>query len=552
MASTRLRFIGILGIGLLAGVVATLVMVLLMVAGRYWLGISPPPEALPDRFAPTISIERFFELFDRFGGYNGLKKFGIKSGLTGLGVAGAVVGILYAIVVESRRARAAAPWRGGFSRHGVGFVVATALVLWIGTIVVYWPVLATNYKGLPPSRARLATAGGLLIAYAAYGAVLILTYRFLTRRPTAVAVADAETVSAAPASAPVLPATPVGRRAVLAAGAGAVLALPSYALMKRLYDDATFPYDGRPYSGPGVQPITPNDKFYTVTKNVVDPDVTKRVWGLEIGGLVRNEKRYDFDDLAALPAIEQETTLMCISNKTGAGLFSNAVWSGVPMRDILDAAGVKTGAVEVLLRGADGYSDTFAIDKAMDPATLVVYRMNGEPLPRSHGYPVRVIVPGLFGEKNVKWVTGIDVIDHDGKGFYETQGWGPNFEIPTRSDIFGPRWVRSGKGDNFVEPIKVNRATTIHGRAFGGARGVSKVEFSTDNGENWQPARIDYPGTRLTWTFWSFDWRPTRTGDFTLVSRATDGNGEPQIAETRGIVPQGATGYHRVKAKVVD
>ncbi|HKG26828.1 MAG TPA: hypothetical protein VKB09_14360, partial [Thermomicrobiales bacterium] len=124
MASTRLSFIGILGIGLLAGVVATLVMVLLMVAGRYWLGISPPPEALPDRFAPTISIERFFELFDRFGGYNGLKKFGIKSGLTGLGVAGAVVGILYAIVVESRRARAAGPWRGGFSRHGVGFVVA--------------------------------------------------------------------------------------------------------------------------------------------------------------------------------------------------------------------------------------------------------------------------------------------------------------------------------------------------------------------------------------------------------------------------------------------
>src|SRR5215212_4219637 len=119
MARNRLRYVGILGIGLIAGIVATLVMILLMVAGRYWLGISPPPEALPDRFAPTISIKQFFDLFDRFGGYNGLKKFGIKSGLTGLGAAGLVVGIAYAIVVETRRARATRPVRGGFNRHGL-------------------------------------------------------------------------------------------------------------------------------------------------------------------------------------------------------------------------------------------------------------------------------------------------------------------------------------------------------------------------------------------------------------------------------------------------
>jgi DMSO/TMAO reductase YedYZ molybdopterin-dependent catalytic subunit len=537
--------------GLLAGAVATLAMVLLMVVGRYWLGISPPPEALPDRFAPTISIKQFFDLFDRFGGYNGLKKFGIKSGLTGLGIAGAVVGVAYAAVVESRPSRRSTPWRGGFSRLGVGFVVVAAVVLWIGSVIVYWPVLATNFKGLPPSRARFATAGGLLIAYAVYGVVLILVYRFLARR--AVPTADAEIVAESPATdfEPVSPGAPIGRRAVVAAGAGAVLALPSYALMKRLYDQAAFAYDGHPYSGPGVQPIAPNDKFYTVTKNVVDPDVSKGVWRLEIGGLVRDPRRYDFGDLTALPAVEQETTLMCISNKTGAGLFSNARWKGVPMRDLLDASGVKDGAVEVLLHAADGYTDTFAIEKAMDPTTLVVYQMNGAPLPRRHGYPVRVVVPGLFGEKNVKWVTGIDVIDHDGQGFYEQQGWGPNFEIPTRSDIFSPAWTRGGKGDNFNQPIGVNRVTSIRGRAFAGARGVSKVEFSADAGESWHPVRIDYAGTRLTWTFWSFDWAPTKPGDYTLLSRATDGNGEPQIAQTRGIVPQGATGYHRVKAKVV-
>lgn len=220
------------------------------------------------------------------------------------------------------------------------------------------------------------------------------------------------------------------------------------------------------------------------------------------------------------------------------------------MRDLLNASGVRDGAVEVMLRAADGYTDTFSIEQALDPITMVVYQMNGEPLPRKHGYPVRVIAPGLFGEKNVKWVTGIEVIDHDGKGFYEKQGWGPNFVPPTRSDIFGPRWRRSRSGDNFDETFPVNRVTAINGRAFAGARGISSVEFSDDNGETWQPARIVYPGTRLTWTFWRFDWRPTRPGDYTLVSRAVDGDGEPQIEERRSIVPQGATGYHRVNAKV--
>ncbi len=148
-------------------------------------------------------------------------------------------------------------------------------------------------------------------------------------------------------------------------GAGALLALPSYKLIKDLYDRAVFDYDGTVYSGPGVQPIVPNDKFYTVTKNVVDPNVKKSVWGLEINGEVEHAKTYDFNDIAALPPTEQETTLMCISNAVGAGLASNAVWTGVPMADLLNAAVVKESAVEVKLYGADGYTDTFAIEEAL-------------------------------------------------------------------------------------------------------------------------------------------------------------------------------------------
>jgi DMSO/TMAO reductase YedYZ molybdopterin-dependent catalytic subunit len=374
------------------------------------------------------------------------------------------------------------------------------------------------------------------VQYAIYGLALVLLYRWLAPR----ASEDAR---------PVPVSTPLARRAVVAGVAGVALAAGSVTLLQRLNALATFSYDGLAYSGPGVQPIAPNDKFYTVTKNVVDPDVAPRLWRLDIGGLVEEPRGYTFDDLVSLASVDQESTLMCISNRIGAGLMSNAVWQGVPLRDLLEASRPLEGAVEVFLNGADGYTDTFSFAKAMDPTTLVAFAMNGERLPQRHGYPARVVVPGLYGEKNVKWVTRIDVIDHDGKGFYEQQGWGPNFVIPTRSDIFGPRWVRRRR-DDFVEPFAAGQTATIRGRAFAGDRGIQRVEFSADDGETWQDARIDYEGTRLTWTFWSADWRPERPGEYTLVSRATDGTGAPQPSAQRGIVPQGATGYHRVVATV--
>jgi DMSO/TMAO reductase YedYZ molybdopterin-dependent catalytic subunit len=283
---------------------------------------------------------------------------------------------------------------------------------------------------------------------------------------------------------------------------------------------------------------------------VVDPNVNAGVWGLQVDGLVERPHLYRFDEISALAGTEQETTLMCISNQIGAGLFSNAVWRGVPLRNLLEAAVPADTAVEVMLYGADGYTDTFSFEKAMDPATMVAVEMNGEPLPLRHGFPARVVVPGLFGEKNVKWVTRIAVIDYDGKGFYEQQGWGPNFQVPTRSDIFSPRWRRT-RQDNFVEPFPRNQVAMIRGRAFAGSRGIQSVEFSADDGETWRPVEIDYPGTNLTWTFWTAQWIPSQTGEFVLVSRAVDGTGEPQPSERRSIVPEGAAGYHRVYATVV-
>lgn len=144
---------------------------------------------------------------------------------------------------------------------------------------------------------------------------------------------------------------------------------------------------------------------------------------------------------------------MCISNPIGWGLISNAVWTGVPMRVLLEEAGARDDAVEVVLHGADGYSDTFSFEKAMEPTTLVAYRMNGEELPQRHGFPARIIVPGLYGEKNVKWVTRIEVVDHDAKGFYESQGWGPDFTVPNRSRIDGP---------SLRDPIRAGAPIALH------------------------------------------------------------------------------------------
>ena len=564
--------------GLVAGLVATASLALFMIAGRYFLGVTPPPEAIPDRVAPLLSIQTFFGLFNDYGGYNGLKKFGIRSGTTGVIVAGLVAGLIYPLIAESVRSRRAGTGRFGIPKHGLAFILAATLVLWVASVIFFWPVLVTNFKGLPPFDARLVTMGWYLLTYVVgFGAVLLFTYRLITERvgiariaPAPVtplvghdiemataridAGADSGPAAVRPASRPAIArhplpvAQPVARRSILAAILAAILVLPSWALFRRLYGMAAFAYDGRPYNGSGIQPITPNAEFYSVTKNVIDPRISTGVWRLEVFGLVNVPRTYSYDDLVQLSPYEQESTLMCISNRVGSGLFSNALWDGVQLRTILNEVGVKDGAVEVKLYGADGYIDTFAIDKALDSTTMLAHTMNGEPLPQKHGGPVRLMVPGLFGEKNIKWITGIEVVDYDAKGFYEQQGWGPNFAPYTRSDFYSPQVVGNNR---FRDTFRAGQTVTVKGRAFAGDRGLQSIEFSPDDGQTWQPVRVTYPGTDLTWVFWEADWQvPNQPGDYVVSSRAVDGNGDPQIPEAQDTVPQGAHGYHRVTATV--
>src|SRR6202022_4460731 len=272
--------------------------------------------------------------------------------------------------------------------------------------IVLWPVLGTSYIGLPIASGGAVTLIGFALSLLVFERTLVASFHFLTEPK-----AGAESGEFTPA---------IGRRALILGGLGVLVAGGGVALMRKLYRAATFSYDGTQYKGRVVQPITPNELFYCVTKNVVDPRVNVHLWHLEVNGLVENSREYQFEDFTAITPVEQETTLMCISNGLDAGLMSNAVWKGVAMHDLLDPAAPLSNAAKVRLHGVDNYTDTIPLEKAMDPATIVAYEMNGVTLPHRHGFPARVVVPGYFGEKHVKWLTRIEVTDANAKGFYET------------------------------------------------------------------------------------------------------------------------------------
>src|SRR5437870_12272473 len=298
----------------------------------------------------------------------------------------------------------------------------------------------------------------------------------------------------------------IGRRAFVLGAIGVALAGGGVALARKLYRAATFSYDGTQYKGRIVQPITPNDLFYCVTKNVVDPRVNVDLWHLEVTGLVRNRAIWRFEDLLGFPAREQQTTLVWISNGLDAGLISNAVWKGIPLHDLLDQAVPLSSAARVRLHGVDNYTDTIPLEKAMEPTTLLSYEMNGVLLPHRHGYPLRVVVPGYFGEKHVKWLTRIELADTSAKGIYEAQGWGHAFIVPTRSRIDVPDdWA-------FMSLGKLTAPIEVKGIAYGGDRGISRVELSFDDGQTWNDAEIYYSGGDLAWSLWKAQWTPAAVG----------------------------------------
>lgn len=513
-----------LAVGTLAGLVAAFAMILVQALLRIGLGVPSPAELIGDRVGERTPVEPFLDLIGLIGSYGRLKALSVFGVLLGTLVLGAIVGAVYARVTERQQLADGATFGdAGLSRRALIVLAAVVGATWQLSVAAFWPLLSSYYRGAPRGTARLANAGWLLFSYVVFAAVLILAHRLLAPRPATTASSG----------------QPVGRRALLAGGAGLGMAVATGGVLQRLYTRATFDYDGLQTNGE-ISPITPNDRFYVVTQNLIDPRVDKGAWQLEIGGEVDRPRQYDFATIAALPSVVQESTLTCISNGVGGGLMSNAVWKGVPLRQLLEAAGPRGIVRDVVFHGVDGYTDTFPLAKAMDPTTLVAYEMNGQPLPLRHGFPARIIVPGLYGEKNVKWIDRIRLSATEEQGFYENQGWGPDFVVQTQSRFTAPP---------FDKPLPM-APVMLRGTAFAGDRGVARVEVSEDGGASWKPAVIDYAGSRLTWSLWSYRWTPSRPGEHSLVVRAFDGNGTPQVDKDRKSGPEGATGLHKVTARI--
>jgi DMSO/TMAO reductase YedYZ molybdopterin-dependent catalytic subunit len=286
-------------------------------------------------------------------------------------------------------------------------------------------------------------------------------------------------------------------------------------------------------SVPGQTPeITSNDNFYNVDISVVKPVVDSDRWLLKVKGLVNKPLELTYNQLQSdFQVVEFPHTLSCISNEVGGDLISTAVWRGVGLADVLGAAGLKEGVVDIVFRAAEGYTDSIPVAKALEPTTRLAFGMNGVPLPREHGFPVRAIVPGIYGMKNVKWITEIEAVAGDYQGYWEKRGWSDVARVKTESRIDVPS-----------DGAFVKAGGKIAGIAWAGDRGISKVEVSFDRGASWQDATLKRALGPTTWRLWVAD-LPASKGRKRILVRAVDGTGDVQTSTVSNPHPDGASGY---------
>ncbi|WP_104167216.1 molybdopterin-dependent oxidoreductase [Cryobacterium sp. N22] len=292
----------------------------------------------------------------------------------------------------------------------------------------------------------------------------------------------------------------------------------------------------------GLTPlITPNAEFYRIDTALSVPRIDPSTWTLKITGLVENEVEIDFAELLALPLEESTTTLACVSNYVGGDLIGNAVWLGYPIRELLARATPLADADMVLSRSQDGWTASTPLEALTDERnSILAVGMNGEPLPLEHGYPVRMVVPGLYGYVSAtKWVTELVVTRFDQESAYwSTRGWSEKGPVKLSSRVDVPR-----------ENATVDAGTvTVAGVAWSQHVGVSAVDVQVDDGE-WNAATLADAISVDTWRQWRWDW-PATGGSHTIRVRATDADGLVQTSKLADVAPDGATGLHEISVSV--
>jgi len=437
-----------------AGLVASLTSVAIMFVLRVIAGIPTPMELFGDHLLKLLPAARFVDMLIFFSPHSKTTPLGLALlGMIGLGT---LLGLLYAAIVRVKLP--ASSYQPELREWLIALIFTVAMTAI--AIILFWVEIGQNFLGLPVGWAMLVTAFALLVDFSIYSLMLCLTFRILLPKHW---VSGASTESSKRRQL-------LARAGVVALGVGS--AVGTVGLIKELLSNYTS-YDGsETFTQNGfTAPLTPTSEHYTVTQNVVDPTVNIPVWRLEVTGLVAKTGAYTYEELKNLPSISRAITLECIANGIGGHLISTAIWQGVALRLLLEKhGGALPGARYIAFYSVDGYSISLPLDEVLAVDPILAWGMNGSELPIRHGYPLRVLIPGRFGEENPKWLTRVELTDHFVGGLYADQGWyqGPLHTI-TRIDRPGGRFP-------------FNHSIEIGGIAFAGNRGIQKVEVSVDGG----------------------------------------------------------------------
>jgi DMSO/TMAO reductase YedYZ molybdopterin-dependent catalytic subunit len=500
----------------LAILFTTLTMVVVTAISRFTLGTPLIPELIAQQSFALVTPPLFTATIRVLG-------FGAKWVAFGLAVAGYIgggvgLGWLYARWLRRHGRRPSV-------RNGCLFGVA----IWAVIMILGMPLLGGGVFGIRLRQGAAIGAGGLFALHLLYGGLL----GWLTGRAAHGGLSStsepAESVSPprrqllrAIVAFPVIWCmTGLVGRVVLGVGPRLAAALEiAFEAIKGLSSE-----------------VTPNEKFYTISMNLFDPTINPKTWKLTVHGLVEKPLQLSLDELKILPAHEAYVTFACISNEIGGKLIGNARWTGVPLRTLLEMAQLKPDARKVILRSDDGYSTGIPLERCLRPQTFLAYEMNGRQLPDSHGFPLRAVIPGYYGMKQPKWLTEIEVVADDYLGYWEERGWADEAVVKTLSRIDVP-------GHRAQVPL---RGTRIGGIAFAGDRGIQTVEFSLDGGKTWQVARIKPPFSPYSWTLWAAELALPSSGEYVLAVRATDGQGTLQDERVSEPLPDGVSGYHKLR-----
>lgn len=294
-------------------------------------------------------------------------------------------------------------------------------------------------------------------------------------------------------------------------------------------------------STPGLSPFfTPNKDFYRIDTSLMIPDISIDNWRLEITGMVANPRTFTYKELSAREVFELDDTIACVSNEVGGGLVGNARWLGLRLDDLIREAAPMAGADQIMGYSHDGFSAGFPLAALDGRDAMIALGMNGEVLPLAHGFPARIIVPGLYGYVSAtKWLTRIELTRFDQKhGYWISRGWSERGVIKTQSRIDTPI------GGSQIPTGSI----VIAGVAWAPTRGISRVEVRIDKGV-WQDATLSSEIAKTTWRQWWLEWAATK-GSYVITVRATDGDGQLQPEAHVPVEPNGAEGWHMINVQV--